>query len=87
MLLFFPSYSWIDMFTKRWRQTGVFAALVKNKSVFQEQRNNKDFEKEMERYVETVGKGDGALFIAVHRGKLSEGIDFSDELVCEGVLM
>jgi Rad3-related DNA helicase len=35
-------------------------------------------------YVETVGKGDGALFIAVQRGKLSEGIDFSDELVCEG---
>jgi hypothetical protein len=38
--------------------------------VFQEQRNNKDFEKEMERYVKTR---DGALFIAVHRGKLSDG--------------
>jgi Rad3-related DNA helicase len=70
------------MFVKRWKQTGAFDGIFKSKEVFMEQRGVKEFEKEMKRYTETVESGRGALFIAVHRGKLSEGIDFSDSLVC-----
>lgn len=68
------------MLRKRWIQTGTWAKIEHHKQIYEEQRNNRDFEYEMSMYADTVAMGKGALFIAVHRGKLSEGIDFSDSL-------
>eukprot|EP01041_Mallomonas_annulata_P001956 gene1956-3796_t len=80
VLVFFPSYSLLEKVYTRWMSTGLIQTLMDTLGceMFTEPRNSKDLMKTMELYnsaIETVGKG---ILIAVCRGKISEGIDFSD---------
>ncbi|KAJ3391593.1 Fanconi anemia group J protein [Lobulomyces angularis] len=45
-----------------------------------------DFENDLKEYEKLINSGAGAMMICVHRGKLSEGIDFSDNL-CRAVIV
>lgn len=80
VLCFLPSYSFIDKLQKRMDSTGVTKELKQIKKIFWEPRQGalQDFEKLMNSYCSSIQSGKGAIFFAVFRGKISEGLDFSD---------
>ena len=83
-LCFFPSYSLLDRLLARWHLTGAFDELSRVKTVFVEPRSasGADFARILDDFHAAVAsrhKNGGALFLAVFRGKVSEGLDFSDE--------
>ncbi|GAB5591446.1 hypothetical protein Unana1_06346 [Umbelopsis nana] len=84
ILCFVPSYSTLNKFMARWQRTGLLTKLSEAKLIITEPQNvtKAAFEKELARFYNSVstitGNQNGAIFIAVYRGKVSEGIDFSD---------
>ncbi|KAJ2719424.1 Fanconi anemia group J protein [Coemansia sp. Benny D115] len=88
MLAFVSSYSLLDKLVSRWKTTGVFERIQAQKQVFVEAKgaSKEDFDKQLKKYRECLTKdrqpgrplARGALMIAVYRGNVSEGIDFSD---------
>ncbi|XP_063002857.1 Fanconi anemia group J protein [Elgaria multicarinata webbii] len=84
ILCFLPSYKMLDKLKNRWLHTGLWEKLELIKSVIVEPKggNKADFDELMQIYYDAIkcknGK-DGALLIAVCRGKVSEGLDFSDD--------
>ncbi|RUS20706.1 hypothetical protein BC937DRAFT_94556 [Endogone sp. FLAS-F59071] len=89
VLCFMPSYSAMEKFVRRWKATGLYKQISKKKFVIEESQSTakSDFEKELGKFYGYVqkakngssGEKDGALFFAVYRGKVSEGIDFTDD--------
>ncbi|XP_028400578.1 Fanconi anemia group J protein homolog isoform X2 [Dendronephthya gigantea] len=85
VLCFFPSYSMLDKLTTRWQMTGLWLRLSRLKRTFLEPRKGgkTDFNNMMNDFYECIKHseetdGSGALFLAVCRGKVSEGLDFAD---------
>ncbi|XP_065682986.1 Fanconi anemia group J protein homolog isoform X2 [Hydra vulgaris] len=85
ILCFFPSYHMMEKLHKRWEATGLLDKMSAFKVVFSEPRGNekKVFDETLKQFYECVttdnGKINGALLLAVCRGKVSEGLDFSDD--------
>lgn len=80
VLCFFPSYERMENFCQRWTAKGTLAKIEKAKGrIFKEQKKltANEFERILERYNKRAN-GNGALLLAVFRGKVSEGIDFAD---------
>lgn len=76
-----------DLFC-RWTMTGTVVKISQHKAIISEPRRSSEFEPTMKMFYETiektsqipVGQGvTGALFLAVCRGKVSEGLDFADQ--------
>lgn len=92
MIVFFPSYDYLALVASLWNvQTGKESCLTRIsalKQVFQESRevNVDDL---LRGHSNAIGSGKGALMLAVIGGKLSEGINFSDNLgravICVGL--
>lgn len=78
IVIFFPSYKYLDSVFKLWSSTGVMDRISKIKTIFQEPKNSQDVESTLLDYSQQATKG-AALF-AVVGGKLAEGINFSDDL-------
>uniref|UniRef100_A0A670JM42 DNA 5'-3' helicase n=1 Tax=Podarcis muralis TaxID=64176 RepID=A0A670JM42_PODMU len=84
VLCFVPSYKMLDKLKDRWLHTGLWEKLELIKTVIVEPKggNKADFDELLQVYYDAIkfkeGK-DGALLIAVCRGKVSEGLDFSDD--------
>ncbi|XP_078337247.1 Fanconi anemia group J protein homolog [Crassostrea virginica] len=88
VLCFVPSYTTLSKLKTRWEVTGLWERIKEHKEVMVEPRASErvDFEDLMRQYYDTVNllqdQGDskktGALFVAVFRGKVSEGMDFAD---------
>ncbi|KAI9271154.1 helicase C-terminal domain-containing protein [Helicostylum pulchrum] len=96
VLCFLPSYNSIDKLMSRWKITGVYEKLSRKKMITCEPRgsNKKEFEETIGSFyklIDDVSMGpddlgrDGGLFFAVFRGKVSEGIDFTDNY-CRAVV-
>ncbi|XP_077396793.1 Fanconi anemia group J protein isoform X2 [Festucalex cinctus] len=84
VLCFFPSYKMLDKLRERWNITGVWEELKKQKKVITEPRGGGkgDFDELLQAYynaIKSCEKRDGALLMAVCRGKVSEGLDFTDD--------
>ncbi|XP_059127398.1 Fanconi anemia group J protein [Peromyscus eremicus] len=84
ILCFLPSYKLLEKLRDRWVSTGLWHSLESVKTVIAEpQRGEKtDFDELLQVYYDAIkfkGEKDGALLIAVCRGKVSEGLDFSDD--------
>ncbi|KAK3101069.1 hypothetical protein FSP39_000727 [Pinctada imbricata] len=93
VLCFLPSYNALDKFKDRWLRTGVWNKIQQRKRIIVEPRASVrvDFEEVMRQFYDTINNTsvdnedehyedrDGALFIAVCRGKVSEGLDFTDD--------
>lgn len=70
----------------RWRNNGTWSKLEELKEIFVEPRNNSEMFKMMEAYRNVIKESSsksfrvasGAIFFAVYRGKVAEGVDFSD---------
>lgn len=87
VLCFLPSYSMLDKLVARWQMTGLWNEIETKKFIVCEPRGqHENFERSMREFYEVIQETearssdgiDGALFIAVCRGKVSEGLDFAD---------
>ncbi|KAK1925113.1 helicase C-terminal domain-containing protein [Papiliotrema laurentii] len=90
VVVFLPSYSFLDKVKSSWTATGLLKRLDEKKQVFYEPQTSSEVEATLRDYalvissgqssVSGIGKRTGALLFAVVGGKLSEGINFSDGL-------
>ncbi|KAM4844620.1 Fanconi anemia group J protein [Thomomys bottae] len=84
ILCFLPSYKLLEKLKERWLSTGLWQSLELMKTVIVEPQGGEktDFDELLQVYYDAIkykGEKDGALLIAVCRGKVSEGLDFSDD--------
>lgn len=84
VLCFFSSYKMLEKLCERWDNTGLWAELSEKKGIFSEPhgKNKSDFQEVLQSFYTFTSSKDsrtGALLLAVCRGKISEGIDFSDD--------
>lgn len=85
VVVFFPSYAYLDQVFQRWQiRTGsskpMWNRLVETKTVFRESKENPSVEDTLQQYSLAIDTGKGGLLLAVVGGKMSEGINFSDRL-------
>jgi len=87
VVIFFPSYSYLDVVLKQWRNSSTLTAISSIKPVFIDSQSV-DTEVLLRDYTSTIfspsssstTKNQGAVLISVIGGRLSEGINFSDRL-------
>jgi len=95
VLIFLSSYKMLDNLKNRWQANGTWAELCAKKTIVSEPRFSDQLDDVMREYYEAIvvnqdANGlDGALFMAVCRGKVSEGLDFADNnaraVICVGI--
>ncbi|XP_064460646.1 Fanconi anemia group J protein-like isoform X2 [Ornithodoros turicata] len=86
VLCFFPSYGMMTKLVQRWKNTGLWDEMCEYKVVVAEPQRTEEgsFDATMQEYYDGAsGKAlgctqNGALLLAVCRGKVSEGLDFAD---------
>ncbi|XP_006132510.2 regulator of telomere elongation helicase 1 isoform X1 [Pelodiscus sinensis] len=80
LLVFFPSYPVMDKSLEYWREHDFAKRIEEVKPMFVEPRNKGTFTEVMDAYYDKIvcSKSSGATFLAVCRGKASEGLDFAD---------
>ncbi|KAK1351182.1 DNA repair helicase Rad3 [Hamiltosporidium tvaerminnensis] len=77
MVVFFPSYLYMEEIVTLWCEMGVITEISKNKLVFCESVDNLESEKALENYRLCCENGRGGVLFCIARGKVSEGVDFS----------
>jgi len=88
IVIFFPSYNYEEKVYSHLQKMGILEKISQRKSVFREPKGTGDSDKILAEYTRAVriskeGSGNqktGAILMAVVGGKMSEGINFSDEL-------
>ncbi|KAK6518995.1 ATP-dependent DNA helicase chl1 [Arthrobotrys megalospora] len=92
VVVFFPSYAYLETVVQIWEEKGqvgtssVYESLQSRKMVFREEKGSSSVEDILRDYAKAVDEGKGALLLSVVGGKMSEGINFSDNLG-RGVIM
>lgn len=79
MIIFLPSYKFLEIAIQYWKNSGLFQRLKKRKKVFCEPRQSSEVESILRKYADSCIDG-GAILFSVVGGKMSEGINFSDNL-------
>ncbi|KAH8235971.1 hypothetical protein KR032_011625 [Drosophila birchii] len=81
VVCFLPSYDYLDKVHKHLEQSGSLERISRKKSVFREVSGSADqlLEKYAKAIKESTGSA-GALLLSVVGGKLSEGLNFADDL-------
>jgi len=92
VLCFFPSYQALELSVAAWKQEPRDGQTVwsrfqacKGAVVVEPRSSGKDLTQACQSFTGAVRRGQGALCLAVYRGKMSEGLDFADDL-CRGVV-
>uniref|UniRef100_UPI00398E4C92 ATP-dependent DNA helicase DDX11 n=1 Tax=Pristiophorus japonicus TaxID=55135 RepID=UPI00398E4C92 len=87
IVCFFPSYEYEKHAYTHWEKTGLVAQLEAKKKIFQEPKKAGQVEQVLSEYSRCIqhssgspGLVTGALLFSVVGGKMSEGINFSDDL-------
>ncbi|KAL8972408.1 MAG: hypothetical protein Q9183_000569 [Haloplaca sp. 2 TL-2023] len=85
LVVFFPSYAYLDQVSARWQKpvvdsSSVWARLEQHKIIFKETKGSSKIDDVLEQYSEAIDAGRGGLLLSVVGGKMSEGINFSDKL-------
>ncbi|XP_017484013.1 PREDICTED: regulator of telomere elongation helicase 1 homolog [Rhagoletis zephyria] len=78
LLVFFPSYPLLNQCVDAWQASGLWAEVSRHKPIYVEPRNKESFTTSMEEFYKSIRDAKGACFMAVCRGKVSEGLDFAD---------
>lgn len=81
VIVFFPSFRVLEMTVEIWKKNGLYDKLDRLKKVFRECKSGEDVFKAYSEHV-----AEGSILLSVMNGKLSEGINFNDEL-CRGVIV
>eukprot|EP00727_Mastigamoeba_balamuthi_P004114 m51a1_g1370 putative tfiih basal transcription factor complex helicase xpd subunit-like (1065) ;mRNA; f:415787-420582 len=77
IVCFFPSYGYLEQVVSRWEDLFVLSKIRENKLVFSETQDPVETSWALHHYKRCCEIGRGAVMLAVARGRLSEGIDFS----------
>ncbi|CAH2276371.1 ATP-dependent DNA helicase DDX11 isoform X2 [Pelobates cultripes] len=87
LVCFFPSYEYQKRVQDHWEKTGVIKRLGLKKKIFQEPKKANQVDQVLAEYSKCIkhscqsgGLLTGALLFSVVGGKMSEGINFSDDL-------
>ncbi|KAK2848365.1 hypothetical protein Q7C36_010047 [Tachysurus vachellii] len=87
VVCFFPSYEYERRIVAHWESNGVLQRLAAKKKIFQEPKKASQVEQVLSEYSKCIqrcsnagGGQSGALLFSVVGGKMSEGINFSDDL-------
>ncbi|XP_044290089.1 ATP-dependent DNA helicase DDX11 [Varanus komodoensis] len=87
VVCFFPSYEYEKQVYMHWEKTGLLTQLAAKKKIFQEPKRANQVEQVLGEYAKwikrcshTGGPTTGAVLFSVVGGKMSEGINFSDDL-------
>ncbi|XP_066301543.1 Fanconi anemia group J protein homolog [Branchiostoma lanceolatum] len=89
VLCFLPSYKLLGKLCQRWQMTRLWEQIQEHKQVIREPQggDKADFDDILKQFYDAIkcsedtengGGHGGALFLAVCRGKVSEGLDFAD---------
>lgn len=79
LVVFFPSYAYEQEVHSRWSSSGLLAKLREKKKVLREPRSTAEVDKVLDVYG-AAAKAGGAILLCIIGGKMSEGINFSDEM-------
>lgn len=79
LLVFFPSYVLMNKAQEAWKNSGMWSAINEVKPIFTEPKGKDEFDECINDYYSAVETSRGAIFMAVLRGKVSEGLDFKDK--------
>lgn len=85
VVVFFPSYAYLDTAVKRWQlahkeSSSLWDKLTSKKPVFMESKDANGGEDVLVGYARAIENSQGGLLLSVVGGKMSEGINFSDGL-------
>ncbi|KAL5111664.1 ATP-dependent DNA helicase DDX11 [Taenia crassiceps] len=82
VVVFFQSFDYLSLVWNRWKATGLLVRLQSAKAVFREPRTATPLVKVMQAYTAAATEVNkrGACIVCVIGGKLSEGINFNDDL-------
>lgn len=89
LVVFVPSYAFLDKIMARWKDGGsggILQRLGGKKKIFTEPTTTMEVDKVLGDYTAAIQSSGGAIMFAVVGAKLSEGINFSDDLA-RGVVM
>lgn len=82
MLIFFPSYFVMSKCDEIWDRCQAKSAMEKYKKVYMEPRDPSKYQATMDSFYKSIfkptGKVSGSILMGVCRGRISEGLDFSD---------
>ncbi|AMD22200.1 HGL140Cp [Eremothecium sinecaudum] len=76
MVVFFPSYLYMESIISTWQTMGILDEVWKYKLILVETPDAQETSLALETYRKACSNGRGAILMSVARGKISEGIDF-----------
>ncbi|CCU82239.1 DNA repair helicase RAD3 [Blumeria hordei DH14] len=89
MVVFFPSYLYMESIISMWQGMGILDEVWKYKLILVETPDAQETSLALETYRTACCNGRGAILLCVARGKVSEGIDFDHQygrtVLCIGV--
>lgn len=84
IVIFFSSYAYLDFVHSVWKESGSLTKISSRKKVFIEPQGSSESDKILKNYeLAILNRKDpysGSILLAVVGGKVSEGINFSDDL-------
>ncbi|KAI5813786.1 helicase C-terminal domain-containing protein [Pyronema omphalodes] len=91
VVCFFPSYAYLSFVVLQWQKkpatgSSIWERLGQKKQIFQESSEKSSVEETLAEYGQAIDTGKGGLLLSVVGGKMSEGINFNDNLG-RGVIM
>ncbi|KAK5171653.1 DNA-dependent ATPase of the nucleotide excision repair factor 4 complex [Oleoguttula sp. CCFEE 6159] len=89
IVVFFPSYLYMESIISYWQGMGILDQVWKYKLILVETPDSQETSLALETYRTACSNGRGAVLLCVARGKVSEGIDFDHHygrtVICIGV--
>ncbi|KAI9830834.1 MAG: DNA-dependent ATPase of the nucleotide excision repair factor 4 complex [Sarea resinae] len=89
VVVFFPSYLYMESIISMWQGMGILDEVWKYKLILVETPDSQETSLALETYRTACCNGRGAILLCVARGKVSEGIDFDHHygrtVICIGV--
>ncbi|KAK4990402.1 TFIIH/NER complex ATP-dependent 5'-3' DNA helicase subunit [Elasticomyces elasticus] len=89
IVVFFPSYLYMESIISMWQGMGILDSVWKSKLILVETPDSQETSLALETYRTACSNGRGAILLCVARGKVSEGIDFDHHygrtVICIGV--
>ncbi|KAL6941352.1 TFIIH/NER complex ATP-dependent 5'-3' DNA helicase subunit [Hanseniaspora osmophila] len=79
MVVFFPSYLYMESIISMWQTMGILDEVWKYKLILVETPDAQETALALETYRKACSNGRGAILLSVARGKVSEGIDFDHQ--------
>lgn len=79
MVVFLPSYTYEAQLVRRWKESGIWNELQRRKIVHREPKQSSHVETTLEAYSKDASSR-GAVLLSVVGGKMSEGINFADDM-------